>query len=347
MIPAGPDQTERGRRRIRPSDAARMWLSVAGFAVVLWALVEGRALLFLGAAMAGAAGLDALLAWRGVVAPTLVVEAPPSARAGHDVPVALTVAAGRYPLVVRALWTDPTLTFAVDASRPGLVSWPAGTRGVVTAFQVELVATGPLGLVPVHRRVRTRLTRPILVVPTGESHAWDPPAPRAVRHGLAETAPLGHDLFRGVRPYQRGDPRRRVHWKATARTGDLMVREADGTGVVAIQVVLDLGEGGPAGEAAVARAVHLVEEAVGRGWLVRLVTVEDATGPPDLPPVDDVDPLAPPPPGPPAAPVTVTGVVRSRQELRARLARACPSPPAPPAWRAAVRWIHPDGDRWT
>ncbi len=257
-----------------------MWLSVAGFAVVLWVLVGGPALVLLGAAMAGVVGLDALAAWRGLIAPTLVVGAPPSALAGRNSPVEVTVLAGRFPLVVRALWTDPPLTFAVDGPDPGLVSWPAGSRGLVTAFQVELVASGPLGLVPVHRRVRTRLTRPMVVVPAGESHAWDPPALRAVRHGLAETAPLGHDLFRGVRPYQRGDPRRRVHWKATARTGALMVREADGTGVVAIQVVLDLGEGGPAGEAAVARAAHLIEEAVGRGWLVRLVTVEDAAGPP-------------------------------------------------------------------
>jgi len=37
---------------------------------------------------------------------------------------------------------------------------------------------------------------------------------------------LSGDL-RGVRPYQHGDGRRRVHWHASAHTGDLMVRESE------------------------------------------------------------------------------------------------------------------------
>ncbi len=60
----------------------------------------------------------------------------------------------------------------------------------------------------------------------------------AVQERLEERASLGerrarrslfHDpaLFAGVRPYQPGDPLRHVHWKATARTGSIVVKRYD------------------------------------------------------------------------------------------------------------------------
>ncbi|MCB1063356.1 MAG: DUF58 domain-containing protein, partial [Verrucomicrobiae bacterium] len=39
--------------------------------------------------------------------------------------------------------------------------------------------------------------------------------------------PESGDEFRGIRPYRSGDPVKTVHWPATARAGELMVREWD------------------------------------------------------------------------------------------------------------------------
>src|SRR5690606_6343649 len=68
--------------------------------------------------------------------------------------------------------------------------------------------------------------------------------------------------------------RRRVHWKATAHGGQLMVTERDGTGVAHVQVVVQLDGPSAAAEAALGRAAWIVREALARGWRVELVTVQ-------------------------------------------------------------------------
>ncbi len=49
------------------------------------------------------------------------------------------------------------------------------------------------------------------------------PGPALAKGGLFEEP----TLFAGVRPYQAGDPRRRIHWKATARLGQPVSRRFD------------------------------------------------------------------------------------------------------------------------
>ena len=50
--------------------------------------------------------------------------------------------------------------------------------------------------------------------------------------------------FHAIRPYANGDSRRNVHWKSTAKTGKLMVRQYEETRHSRIAIVLDLGVGG-------------------------------------------------------------------------------------------------------
>jgi len=55
------------------------------------------------------------------------------------------------------------------------------------------------------------------------------------------TAPrsgYGSEVF-GVRQYQPGDPLRRIHWRSTARRGDLIVREFEPPGVQNLGIFLD------------------------------------------------------------------------------------------------------------
>jgi uncharacterized protein (DUF58 family) len=59
---------------------------------------------------------------------------------------------------------------------------------------------------------------------------------RRARHGLF------HDpaLFGGVRPFQPGDPLRRIHWRATARVGHLVSRRFEPARTRHVVVVLDV-----------------------------------------------------------------------------------------------------------
>ncbi len=82
--------------------------------------------------------------------------------------------------------------------------------------------------------------------------------PRVVplpNYDFASRRPIGeinvaHRLFEdptrnaGVRPYQVGDPLQRVHWRATARTGELMCRVFEPTTLAGATILLDFHQGG-------------------------------------------------------------------------------------------------------
>lgn len=59
---------------------------------------------------------------------------------------------------------------------------------------------------------------------------------RRIRHGLVEDPAL----FAGVRPFQRGDPRRRIHERATARLGRPVSKRFEPSAVRDVVVVLDV-----------------------------------------------------------------------------------------------------------
>ena len=72
-----------------------------------------------------------------------------------------------------------------------------------------------------------------------------------VRHAGSHRAPLGSlrsrsglfedpSLFAGVRPYQPGDPLRRVHWRATARTGAPVSKRFDPSRAREVLIALDV-----------------------------------------------------------------------------------------------------------
>lgn len=84
-------------------------------------------------------------------------------------------------------------------------------------------------------------------------------------YNLSSRRPIGeirlaHRLFEdptrvlGVRPYQHGDPLNRIHWRATARTGQLQSREYESSCVAGATFVLDFHAGAFAGPAAVVSA---------------------------------------------------------------------------------------------
>jgi uncharacterized protein (DUF58 family) len=132
---------------------------------------------------------------------------------------------------------DTTTTYAV----------PTAVRGVVHVGPLNLVRTDPLGLV---RWVRTLggtarvwvypRAYPLTAVPVGVMRSLD---------GRIDRVPHGSITFDSLREYVVGDELRRVHWRTSARIGELMVREHLDTSLPRLVVLLDDRAGAyPSGE---------------------------------------------------------------------------------------------------
>ncbi|MFZ2503901.1 MAG: DUF58 domain-containing protein, partial [Nocardioides sp.] len=160
-------------------------------------------------------------------------------------------------------------------------------RGRFEIGPVSVRASDPFNFVEYHRAFRgtTTLTVTPRVVPLGPiqlTGAWTGSGdnrPRAFATGSAEDVT--------VREYRQGDDLRRVHWRSSARVGELMVRREEQPWQSRATVFLDNREDSHRGTGlastfetavivAASAAVHLTR----RGFLVRLVTATgEETGP--------------------------------------------------------------------
>ncbi len=298
-------------------------------------------------ALLGVIAADVLGARWALASVRLRLSAPAIGTVGETVPFVLDGRGLTQPVIVvrPGAWDGTTqLTIGVRHDGPGTILVDVPHRGVRTHETVDVVAHGPLGLAEAARRERLRLPVPLHVVPRSLRHVVDWKLPATVPLGEATTVTRGDDLFRGVRPYARGDPRRSVHWPATAHHGSLMVKEHDGLEQIALRVVVDLPAPGPAAEAAVARAAWLVEHGLARAWLVLLVTTE---GPPP-PPLPLGRPwTATAPSMPMAATSTVERRITRLSDARLQLAAAAIGSPALAPWPGLTRVVSPEGDRWS
>jgi uncharacterized protein (DUF58 family) len=164
-------------------------------------------------------------------------------------------------------------------------------RGEIPVGPLRLARTDPFGLVRrehdygsqatllVHPR-----TYPLPLLPAGRSHHLEGPT--------SDTAPRGTVTFHALREYVPGDDLRHIHWRATARTGTLMVRELVDASLPHTTIVLDnrasvylpgghgrqagAGEAGEAAselfESAVEAAASVAVAAAGHGFPVRVLT---------------------------------------------------------------------------
>jgi uncharacterized protein (DUF58 family) len=253
----------------------------------------------------------------------------PLAAVGERMALAIEVRGVNLPAQVETTYPWPLGPLRASRDRRGAAELVATARGLVRQVVVDVQVRGPLGLVDVRRAARITWDAPSAIGPALDPHpvAW--PVARGLVPGFEAVAPTGRELPRGVRPYRPGDPRRQVHWKATAKVGALMVRETEGDATVAVLVVLQMGGPGPGAEAAASRARRAVEDALGRGWSVRLRSAEEAARPDDPPAVKE-------------------RLVLDRASLLRQLAAAVPAPVPAPTVRsdALVRLISDGGDRW-
>ncbi|SCG44070.1 Protein of unknown function DUF58 [Micromonospora echinaurantiaca] len=203
-------------------------------------------LTLLGAAAGAAVGYAVLTAaWR----PRLEVarSADPD-RVARGEPASMTVTvrnSGRLraaSLVAEDRCGDRAVPVPVLRLRPGRDTTvrydvPTRRRGVVPVGPLRVTRRDPLGLVSVARAyggtvpvwVHPRI-HPLRAVPTGAGRSLD---------GRVDAVPHGSITFDSLREYVVGDELRRVHWRTSARVGELMVRENVDTSLPRIVVLLD------------------------------------------------------------------------------------------------------------
>lgn len=152
-------------------------------------------------------------------------------------------------------------------------------RGRFSIGPMTVRLSDPFGLVELNRAFQT--VAPMVVTPRVETlpaipltGAWTGSGdnrPRAFAAGSAEDVT--------VREYRRGDDLRRVHWRSSARVGDLMVRREEQPWQSRATLFLDNRTSSHRGSGAASSLEHAVSIAasvavhlVQRGFVVRLVT---------------------------------------------------------------------------
>ncbi|MGC4755675.1 DUF58 domain-containing protein [Micromonospora trifolii] len=203
-------------------------------------------LTLLGAAAGAAVGYAALVAaWRPRLTVTRRADPDRVAR-GEPASMTLTVRnTGRLRsanLLAEDRCGQRTVPVPVLRLRPGRdtevrYDVPTDRRGVVPVGPLRVTRRDPLGLVALARPygaavpvwVHPRI-HPLTAVPRGSGRSLD---------GRLDGVPHGSITFDSLREYVVGDELRRVHWRTSARVGELMVRENVDTSLPRLVVLLD------------------------------------------------------------------------------------------------------------
>jgi protein-glutamine gamma-glutamyltransferase len=294
--------------RLAPAAAGHLLLAVTGVAL---ATGTGAAWLYLAAVLVAVGLVPALLLpasgaararLRSLDTPAVVVAGDPARLAvSMSVPRAATVEiVDRGAVVGSAGLRRGTHTGFLDAV--------FATPGTVERLEVRVRCGAPFGWWTWTRTTAVALHPPLLVGPAPV--AGEPPRPVVDEreayqdHEAAGGAVESTGALRGVREWGLGDPIGWVHWPATLRAGELLVRSWDPPARDAVEVTVPPG----AGHELLGRAAGAVDAALEAGWDVRLATSGPAGT--EVTPVRDrldaaavLAPLATPPhePGPPAA----------------------------------------------
>ena len=202
---------------------------------------------------------------------------PPDGTVGQATPITLTIRGVGMGVRLRPIDPPGETASALDAAPSPLLVTPA-RRGLLATIVVEAASAAPFGLVWWRREITVPVGRPVEVAPRRGPTPAPPPATRESPGELAASAGVGGDRVRSVREYLPGDPLRLVHWPATARHGQIVVKELEHPERPHLDVVVDLRGDVAAAEDAAERAMGLVCSALEDGADVTLHTAE-AGGP--------------------------------------------------------------------
>ena len=299
----------------RPAGLSRPALSLAAVAFALFGIARTTGsgwLIVILTGIASVVAVAALLPWLSLRGLTIIVEAPREGTVGRTSELTIDVTARRgaaRPLKLLPLGFDGPWTGVVTPVRGRLPLVPM-KRGVFTSVLLDVRSAAPLGLVWWKRKVLVELPRPFEIGPRPVEVRLD------VRRGADDSgsddgraSSTTADAVKTIREYTAGDPIKLVHWAATARAGELMVKELESPLAPILCLAVDLRSpivDVDAVEHAASRAAGLALAGLAAGMPVTLLTCEAGTGPRS---------------GPVAAP----------SEVNRRLARAVAGPlPQPP-----------------
>lgn len=214
--------------------------TAAMFLVVVAVMLNNPALFYMSTAMIATIAASRLQAWLSVRGLRFERTAPEKVSAGDLVTIEITVWSERRirrPLVTvmdhlpsRIVATDlsPSMPIAPAYDIPVRTQYRFRPlrRGVYRWSGLRVAGTDALGLVTLEKQYATPPVE-MMVLPVPVPVAVELPA--AAAWGLAATEGnrgKGHGMEpRGTREYVPGDPLRHVHWRSSARSGTLLVKE--------------------------------------------------------------------------------------------------------------------------
>jgi uncharacterized protein (DUF58 family) len=252
--------------RLRPT--LRGWTCiVVGLLILMVASQPGLSLLALPACLAIAAPVAAAAAslLRTRSSRTSRTISPDVAVVGEPVSITVRVGAG----IGAGRWWDLRSADLAGAADGELVRDEDGmptARSRVTALRRGRHETGPISVEVVDAFALVRSSRTLSG--TGDLVALPaivavPAPPTSADGGVAASADARRGVARGIedqipREWRSGDGIRRVHWRATAHRGDLMVRQEEPHEDVGVAILLDAVADGYLEVAELDRAVELV-----------------------------------------------------------------------------------------
>jgi hypothetical protein len=137
-------------------------------------------------------------------------------------------------LGAREVWAGTGL---VPAGRWSAVKeMGAAPRGAVGARGWRIYSGDPLGFFRDVRPVADATV--LLVLPRFKSLADSTPPRELEAAAAAPRSGSGNELF-GIREYRPGDSLRRIHWRSSARHGELVVREYEPPGMRTVTILVD------------------------------------------------------------------------------------------------------------
>ncbi|HMS53824.1 MAG TPA: DUF58 domain-containing protein [Fimbriimonadaceae bacterium] len=236
------------------------------FLIVVAVMLNSGTLFYMGTALVATIGAARLQAWMSVRGLTIERIVPESASLGEEVKVELTIRSERK--IRRPLITIidhlPSKVAAVDVT-PSLPIAPAYGVPIRTHYKfrptrrgkfkwsgLTVNGTDALGLVSLSKDydVPATSTLTVLPVPIPLDLANPPSAGWGTsesENGLARGAGIEP---RGIREYVHGDSMRFVHWRSTARTGNLWVKEFETGSHSAVAFFIQRSRGSDVGVAA-------------------------------------------------------------------------------------------------
>lgn len=233
------------------------------FLIVVAIMLNSGALFYMGTALVATVGAARLQAWMAVRGLKIERVVPESAAIGEEIRVEFTIRSERkirrplimvvdhLPAKVAALDVTPSLPVAPAYDVPIRTHYRFRPmrRGKFRWSGLTVQGTDALGLVTIAKEYGIDSPAMLTVLPV--PIALELPEPPSAGWGMAESE---HGLSRGagieprgVREYAFGDSMRYVHWRSTARTGALWVKEFETGSHAAVGFVLQRSRGSDVG----------------------------------------------------------------------------------------------------